>query len=214
MFKRIIDPSYHFSGMARTGFGTDEAPSILQRLHTLYRKFSLGEIDESLLCLHDPTERNQPVEVMIWVIEEVQIFLLSHPEHNMSRPDTELINYEMNKINKTGIYSRALAHRNSKTATNSTIWANFRTHMIAEYKKLIAKGGGKTLIKEVYGTPFHTTEETEKNVSSVETIVEYAYQATVGERKMSDLENLLSMMDINGMPPPETHKYYAPKMAY
>ena len=103
MFERIIDPAYHSAGMGRTGFGTDKASAILQRIQTLYGKPSLGELDASLLRLHDPMESNQPVEVMIWEIKEVQILLLLHPEDNMSLPDTALINYEMIKINKTGI---------------------------------------------------------------------------------------------------------------
>lgn len=76
-------------------------------------------------------DRNQPVQVMIWDIKDVQPFLLSHPEDNMSLPDTALVNYTMNKISKTGIYSKALARWNAKTATDRTIWGNFRHYMIA-----------------------------------------------------------------------------------
>ena len=89
MFERISDPLYHSDGMGRTGFGRDETPAILQRLQKLYGISSLGELYVSLLRLHDPMERNQPVELMIWVNEEVQHLLLSHPEDNMSLPDTE-----------------------------------------------------------------------------------------------------------------------------
>ena len=74
IFERIINPAYHSVGMGCTGFGTDEAPAILQRLQTLYGKPSLGELEADLLRLHDPMERNQPVELMIQDMEEVQIF--------------------------------------------------------------------------------------------------------------------------------------------
>ena len=64
MFKRIINTAYHLVGMGRTGFGTDKSPSILKQLHTLCGKPSLGELDAALLRLHDPMDRNQPVEVV------------------------------------------------------------------------------------------------------------------------------------------------------
>ena len=62
---------------------------------------------------------------MIRGIEEVQFFLLSYPEDNMSLPDTVLINYAMIKINKTGIYSKALERWNAKDSADRIVWANF-----------------------------------------------------------------------------------------
>jgi len=41
-------------------------------------------------------------------IEEVHFFLLSYLEDGMSLSNTALTNYAMIKINKTGIYSKAL----------------------------------------------------------------------------------------------------------
>ena len=89
--------------MGHTVFGTDEAPAILKWLQTLYIKPSLRELDAALLLLYDTIDRKQPGEVMIWEIKEVQIFLLYHPKDNTSVPDTELINYAMIRIDKTGI---------------------------------------------------------------------------------------------------------------
>ena len=145
LFERITDPAYHSSGMGRIRFGMDKALAILQRLHTLYVKPSLGELDSALLCLHDPMDRNKPAEVMIQAIEEVQLFLLSHLEDNISLPDTELINSAIIKINKTGIYPKELARWNTKAATDHNVWSNFRNHMIAECEKFLAEGRGTTL---------------------------------------------------------------------
>ena len=39
--------------------------------------------------------------------------------------------------------------------------------MIAEYKELLAKGGGTTLAQEGYGIAFHKSEETNDNASLV-----------------------------------------------
>ena len=59
----------------------------------------------------------------------------------MSLSGTALINYAMIKINKTDIYSKALEHRNAKCAADIIIWANFRSHVIEEYEKLLSEGG-------------------------------------------------------------------------
>ena len=83
----------------------------------------------------------------------------------MSLPDMALINYAMIKMNKTGIYSKALARWNVKKATDHIIWENLRNHMIAEYEKFLSKCGGTTLPQEGYGTAFHKTEGTDENFS-------------------------------------------------
>ena len=214
MFKRIIDPAYHSDGMGRTGLDTDETQSIIKRLQTLYGKPSLGDLDAALLPLNDTMDRNQPFKVMMWEIEEVQLFLLSHPEYNMRPPDTALIDYSMIKINKTGIYSKALVCWNAKTETNRTIKEKSRNHTIAEYEKLLAEGGRMTLAQEDYGMAFHTREETDENASLVESIVEYAERSTVAKVKTSNLENRLFMMEMNVPPPSTSHKYYTPDMAH
>ena len=113
-----------------------------------------------------------------------------------------------------GIYSKEITRWNTKMATDCTIWENLRNHMIAEYEKLLAEGHGTTLAQEGYVTMFHATEDTNKNASLTESIVEYAERATVAERKMSNLENRLSMMEMNGPPTLAAQKYYAPEMAY
>jgi len=94
---------------------------------------------------------------MIRGIKEASFFLLSHPEDGMSLPDTALINYGIIKINKTGIYLKALERWNTKDAADRIVWANFRTHMIEEYEKLPRKRGGTTLGQEGYGGAFNAT---------------------------------------------------------
>ena len=69
MFEYIIDPAYHLVGMRQTSFVMYKTPAILHQIQTLYGKTSLGDLDAPLLYLHDPMNRNQPVEGMIWEIE-------------------------------------------------------------------------------------------------------------------------------------------------
>ena len=66
------------TGTERQGFGNDEPPAILKRLKILYGKPSLHELDQALLCLHDPMECKQVVEAMLRTTEEVQMFLIAH----------------------------------------------------------------------------------------------------------------------------------------
>ena len=66
--------------MDRHRFGNDEPPAILACLQRLYGHPRLRELDTALLHLNDPMDRNQPFEVMLQAIEEVQMFFLAHPE--------------------------------------------------------------------------------------------------------------------------------------
>ena len=200
--------------MGHTVFSTDETPDILHIINNPYGKPSLGQLNAALLRLYDPMYSNQPVEVMIQAIKEVQILLLLHTEDTTSLPDTALINYAMININETEIYSKAIARWNSKATTNCIVWENFFNQMIEEYEKLLAKVGGMTLSQEGYGTEFHTTEENNDNASLVEIIVEYAERETVAKIKMSKLVSHLSMTKMNRPPPPAAQQYYAPNMAY
>ena len=116
-------------------------------------------------------------------IEEVQFFLLLHPEDgiSMSIPDKALLNFAMIKINKKEIYSKALEHWNAK---ERVIWPNLCTHMIKEYKKLLCEGGGTTLGQEDYGQVFNAVEEAD-NALLAESIVQYAERASTVESKVS-----------------------------
>ena len=40
----------------------------------------IQELDQALLRLNKPMDRNQPVEVMLKGMEEIQMFLMTHPD--------------------------------------------------------------------------------------------------------------------------------------
>ena len=110
----------------------------------------------------------------------------------------------MIKINKTGIYSKALECWNAKDAADIIIWANFITYMIEEYEKLLRKGGGTTLGQEGYDGAFNAPEDI-VNALLVENIVQYAEHTSTVESKVSELESSMSMMEMNGGPQPHIH---------
>eukprot|EP00978_Attheya_sp_CCMP212_P035223 scaffold151845_cov22-Attheya_sp.AAC.1 len=85
MFERVVEASFHTSGNAAlmsTGFGTMTPPEIMTRMRRLYGKATIQELEKQLLILQQPMDRNNPVEVMLRSMEEVQMFLLTDAEEN------------------------------------------------------------------------------------------------------------------------------------
>jgi hypothetical protein len=221
LFERIIDEAYHsggtqVAGLGRRGFGNDEPPDIIARLKRLYGKPSLQELDQALLRLNDPMDRNLPVEVMLKSVEEIQMFLMAHPDGDRQMSDVNLISYGTIKLSKCGgLYSKAMERWQAKDNAIQRVWANFRQHYITEYEKLLAEGGGTTLGQDGYGGAFHATESTTDDASLTESIVRYAERATAAEGKVTELEQRLSQLEIGNqmMVPPPHAAYYAPEMA-
>ena len=114
LFERSINHAYRLgvnknTGMARGEFGNDEPPAILEHLNRLYSAPSLQQLEQALLHLHDPIDCNQPVEVMLHITEQVQMFLMEHPERDLELIDVNLISSAMNKVSKCGgLYTMAI----------------------------------------------------------------------------------------------------------
>ena len=81
-FEDVIDPAFHtgIRGLATRGFGNTKTYDVLSHIHSLYGKPSLTKLEGALLHLNEPMNCSHPIEVMLRVIEEVQIFLLAKPE--------------------------------------------------------------------------------------------------------------------------------------
>ena len=58
------------TGIGRQEFGNDKSPAILECLKSLYGTQILKYLYQALLHLHDPMDRNQPVEVILRTTEE------------------------------------------------------------------------------------------------------------------------------------------------
>ena len=58
---------------------------------TLYGKPTVQELEGALKRLLNPMERNDPIEVMLRDIEDVQMFLLAHPEGDKEMSEPQLI---------------------------------------------------------------------------------------------------------------------------
>ena len=107
------------------------------------------------------------------------MFLLAHTKAGKEMADTNLISYALIKLNKTGsMYTKPLERWNAKALTDRKTWANFRQHMIAEFKKITASGAGPTIVQEVYGGAYNMTETADDGDSLVESIVHYTDRAT------------------------------------
>ena len=95
--------------MARQLFGNNEPPAILKRLERLYGTPRLQELEQALLCLDKPMDRNQPVDMMLYTTEEVQMFLMAHLDGDHELRDVNLISYTMIKFSKcVGLYTKAI----------------------------------------------------------------------------------------------------------
>ena len=114
LFERIINEAYHSGGtgavgLARRGFGNDEPPDIYAWLQRLYGKPTIQELDQALLCLNESMDRNQPVEVMLKSMEEIQMFLMAHPDGDRELSDVNLISYGSIKLAKCGgLHTKAM----------------------------------------------------------------------------------------------------------
>ena len=151
-FERVIDKSYHTTG--NTGImgecvGQLTPIEILQRLRKTYVRANIQKIEAKLLHLNNPMDRNLPVGVMIWDIEDVQRFLLANPANNMEMTGMELCTHGLIKLSKIGgLYANTTERWNLKDTTIRQQWTDFKTHFIAEYEKMLAANGGTTMRQE------------------------------------------------------------------
>ena len=111
--------------------------------------------------------RNQPVEVILHITEEVKLLLMAHPDGYRELRDVNIISYAMIKLSKCDIlYNKAIERLQNKTKEDKKIQANLRQHLIEENENLLEEGGGTTLGQEGYGTTFNATEATMEEFSS------------------------------------------------
>ena len=77
------------------------------------------EIEGALLRLNKPMNRSHPIELMLWGIEEVKIFLLANPEEDRKLSEPNLIGYALIKLSKCGgMYAKALERWNKVLLKN------------------------------------------------------------------------------------------------
>ena len=134
-----------------------EIPANIKRLHG---KPSYQELDAALLCLNKPMNRMQPVEVMIRVIKEVQLFLLSNLDKDRTLNESNLISFTLIKLTKTrGMYAKGIEKWKKMPSQDRIKWAKFSTHMVEDYNKQLTKTGGTTISQEGYGTSMHAAED-------------------------------------------------------
>ena len=136
-FERCIDKNFHSSAsgrMGQRGFGNDQPCNIIKRLMALYGKTTVQELEGTLKRLLNPMEQNDPIKVMLRDIEDVQMFLLAHPEGDKEMSEPQLINYAMIKLSKTGgLYAKGMLRWLQREPDERKKWRDFVSFMVKEY---------------------------------------------------------------------------------
>jgi hypothetical protein len=142
---------------------------------------------------------SKPIKVMLQEIEAVQIFLFSNPEETREMSDVTMISYALIKMFNTGLYGKPGEQWNERLANERQTWDVFRPAMVAEYERMLRKGGGSTVGQEGYGLAFMATGQEGKDrddISLVKSIIQYAEQTSVAEAKMSAMESRHSQLEM------------------
>ena len=101
-------------------------------------------------------DHNDPPEVMMLAIEQVQLFFLAHPECGHRMTDVHLIYQGVKKLQACSPhYGKALSIWNAKDTTFCMIWINSRTMADEEYVEVLAHNGRRMLTKDGYAS-YHT----------------------------------------------------------
>jgi hypothetical protein len=211
--------------MGQQGFSNGQPRDILKRLMALYGKPTDHELEGALKRLLDPMERNSPIEVMLQDIEDVQMFLLAHPEGDKEMSESQLIDYAMIKLSKTGgLYAKCMTRWRQRDIKDKKKWREFVQFVVKEYERLQQESGGTTLGQEGYSGAFMGTEGSpdDDGSSLAASVVEFAEEASHTDIRVSELEARLAAFEMGakgqqqqqyGPMPPQT-MYYMPEYSY
>ena len=95
--------------------------------------------------------------------------------------ESQLINYAMIKLSKTGgMYAKGMTRWRQRDIKDKKKWREFVQFMVKEYGRLQQESGGATLCQEGYGGAFRDTEGSPDNDGSslVASVVEFAEKAS------------------------------------
>ena len=133
IFEEVVDPTFHsvIRGLYTKGFGTTPPVEILANIQRIYRKPSYQELDAALLCLNNPMNQLQLVEVIIRLIEEVHLFLLANSDKERTLTDPNLISCTLIKIKKyRGMYAKGIEKRQKRPPQDQRKWAELLAYMV------------------------------------------------------------------------------------
>ena len=223
LFERVIPVIYHLGGTAMGigGFGTQTAYQIKEALRSRFGTPTDAEMKEALVKMETPMIRDEPIEVVLRMMEEVQLFLLAHPEGGHEMTEVQLIrNVIMKMRDLGGVWTRPLEKWLVEPVLTRQTWTYFKTFMVTKYEEMLtARGGSTTLGDDGYAAyNAYGVEDTELT----ENVVRYAEQATATAAAVGDLTARIAAMEMAaaqpvglGLPPaPPQAAYYAPQDHY
>jgi hypothetical protein len=226
---KIAIPDAYKSGanaLGQRGFGDDTPRQILSKLKQKYGHPSALEIRQNRLHLDDPMDRNQSIEVMLYNMEQVQLFAMAIPGGNHNFSDVQMIDAALAKLTETGIYTKAIEKWH---LLNKATWLEFRMHIVEQYERMLTETQGTTAGMGGYGTALNATEGITDDGSIAtlnESVAEYAgrqitlegHHTTLSEhtnmltRRMEAAEAAMNAMSLQFMnAPPQQAAYFTPQ---
>ena len=102
--------------------------------------------------MHQPgLTSDDPPEVMMLHLEEVQLFFLVHPDGGRGYTDVQLIRQAIKNLRAFGyLYVKALGIWNRKDPAHRMVWINFKTTMYKQYERMLAERERGPLTKDGY----------------------------------------------------------------
>lgn len=202
MFHRVIDPTYHTGGttMGRGGFGLRSPIEILRYLQARYGTPTPQEEQDATERFATPMNPDDPPEVMMLALEELQQFWLAHPEGGRGYTDVQLIRQATANLWAHGhLYSKALSKWNREDAAHRMVWTNFKTCMYEQYERMLQAQGGGTLATDGYGGAFNAIQNEETEILTA-SVVNYAEQSGRVSAEVAELNSRLEAMELNLQP--------------
>ena len=87
-----------------------------------------------MLCLNEPMNRMQAVEIMLRVIKEVKLFLLYNPAKERALTEPKLISYALIKLTNTrGMHAKGIEKWQKRPPQDSSKWSELFSHMVEDY---------------------------------------------------------------------------------
>ena len=127
-----------------------EIPRCLQ---SNFRTPSAQEEEDTTARFDLTMDRDDPPEVMMLHIEEIQLFFLAYPDGNHGYTNVQMICQAVKNLQAlVHLYAKALTSWHREDPDHHKVWNNFKDFMHTQYEMMLQERGGGTLTDDGYIT--------------------------------------------------------------